>query len=198
MIARLFGRQPAGSSHRSRAHARRRDRGPRARIVAVACGGNRSTAKPPTSSSGTTTPGSGTTAPVIDTSNCPATSGTPGVSGNTITIGTSLPESGLYSAFTAILNGEKAYIGYTNVSGGVTVVGKKYQIKLVDKDDQYIATQTVSNVQAMLSANNTFALFNVVGTKNNLAIRNTINQDCVPDLFAARARRSGATTSSLG
>ena len=50
-------------------------------------------------------------------------------------------------------------------------------------------SQTVTNVQSMLSGNNTFALFNVVGTKNNLAIRNLVNQECVPDLFAA----SGAT-----
>ncbi len=34
-----------------------------------------------------------------------------------------------------------------------------------------------------------FAFFNVVGTKNNLAIRDQLAQQCVPDLFAA----SGAT-----
>jgi branched-chain amino acid transport system substrate-binding protein len=159
-------------------------------LIAAACGGNRSTAKPPSSSPGSTVAGgSGTTAPIVDTSSCPAGGDTTGISGNTITIGTSLPESGLYSPFTAILDGEKAYIDYTNANGGVTVAGKKYQIKLVAKDDQYIATQTVGNVQSLISDSKVFALFNVVGTKNNLAIRATVNQDCVPDLFAA----SGAT-----
>ena len=109
--------------------------------------------------------------------------------GDTINIGTSLPQSGIYAPFTAILKGEKAFFNYTNANGGVTVAGKKYKINLVAKDDQYIASQTVTNVQSMISDNNTFALFNVVGTKNNLAIRNTVNQECVPDLYAA----SGAT-----
>ena len=58
-----------------------------------------------------------------------------GVSGDTITIGTSLPQSGTYAAFNAILNGEKAYFDYINANGGVEVAGKKYQIKLVAKDD---------------------------------------------------------------
>jgi branched-chain amino acid transport system substrate-binding protein len=159
-------------------------------LVLAACGGNRSTAKPVTTSPGSTTPGSGNTAPtVINTSACPAGGETTGVKGNTITLGTSLPESGLYAAFTAILDGEQAYIDYTNANGGVTVGGQKYQIKLNASDDQYIASKTVTNVQSMISEGNTFALFNVVGTKNNLAIRNLVNEDCVPDLFAA----SGAT-----
>jgi branched-chain amino acid transport system substrate-binding protein len=157
-------------------------------LVASACGGNRSTAKPPPNSSGSTTPGNGP-APVVDTSACAPGNETTGVNGDTITIGTSLPQSGLYSPFTAILDGEKAYFDYVNDQGGVTVAGKKYKIKLVAKDDQYIATQTVSNVQSLIADNKVFALFNVVGTKNNLAIRNTVNEDCVPDLFAA----SGAT-----
>ena len=164
-------------------------------MVAAACGGNRSDKAASTTTAsggapGTTTAGGGTTTPtLIDASKCPAASATAGVSGNTITLGTSLPESGLYSAFTAILDGEQAYISYTNANGGVTVAGKKYQLKLNDMDDAYVASKTVTNVNSMLTGGNTFALFNVVGTKNNLAIRSLVNQQCVPDLFAA----SGAT-----
>ncbi len=158
-------------------------------LLAAACGGNRSTAKPPSTSGGGPGTSTGTSTPLVDTSSCPAGTATTGVSGDTITIGTSLPESGLYSAFTAILHGEQAYIDYTNANGGVDVAGKKYKIKIVAKDDQYIASQTVSNVQSMISSNDTFALFNVVGTKNNLGIRSLVNQDCVPDLYIA----SGAT-----
>ena len=157
-------------------------------LVATACGGNgRSNSSSTTAG---TTPGGGTQAaqPVVDTSACPG-SLTTGVSGDTITIGTSLPQSGLYAAFTAILKGEQSFIDYTNDNGGVTVAGKKYKIKLVAKDDGYDASRTVQNVQSLLTDDNAFALFNVVGTKNNLAIRNQINQQCVPDLFAA----SGAT-----
>ena len=159
-------------------------------LVAAACGGNRSTAKPASTTAGSTTPG-GTETPstIIDTSTCPPGSDTTGVTGDTITIGTSLPQSGLYAAFSAILDGEQAYIDYTNANGGVTVAGKKYQIKLVAKDDAYVASKTVTNVQSLLTDDHVFALLNVVGTKNNLAIRDLVNRECVPDLFAA----SGAT-----
>ena len=157
-------------------------------LVAAACGGNGRSSSSSTTVG--TTPGGGTqaTQPVVDTSACPG-SLTTGVNGDTITIGTSLPQSGLYAAFSAILKGEQSYIDYTNANGGVTVAGKKYKIKLVAKDDAYDAAQTVQNVQSLLTNDNAFALFNVVGTKNNLAIRNQINQQCVPDLYAA----SGAT-----
>ena len=40
-------------------------------------------------------------------------------------------------------------------------------------------------MQSLINDDKVFALFNVVGTKNNLAIRNTVNTDCVPDLLIA-------------
>ena len=107
------------------------------------------------------------------------------MTGDTITIGTSLPLSGPYAAFVAILKGEQSYFDYLNAQGGVEVAGKKYQIKLVAKDDAYAADKTVTNVQSLLNDTKVFALFNVVGTKNNLAIRNTVNTQCVPDLLIA-------------
>jgi branched-chain amino acid transport system substrate-binding protein len=151
-----------------------------ATLVAVACGGSRKTTN-------TTAPGgtTGKSTKVVDTSACPAGNDTVGVNGDTITIGTSMPESGLYQAFTAIRDGEKSYFDYVNAQGGVTVAGKKYKINLVDKDDQYNASQTVTNVQSLINDTKVFALFNVVGTKNNLAIRNTVNTQCVPDLLIA-------------
>jgi len=159
-------------------------------LVGAACGGNRSTAKPPPTSgtNGSGGPG-GSGASLIDTSACPAGSDTTGVNGNTLTVGTSLALSGTYAPFAAILYGEQAYIDYTNANGGVTVAGKKYKINLVAKDDAYVASQTLQNVQSLMNDNHVFGLLNVVGTKNNLAIRNLVNTDCVPDLYAA----SGAT-----
>jgi branched-chain amino acid transport system substrate-binding protein len=152
-----------------------------AALVAAACGGTRKT------SGSTTAPGGTSTGPakVVDTSACPAGTDTVGVTGDTITIGTSLPESGPYSAFTTILKGEKAYFSYVNAQGGVDVGGKKYKINLIDKDDAYNASQTVTNVQSLINNEKVFALFNVVGTKNNLGVRNTVNTACVPDLLIA-------------
>jgi branched-chain amino acid transport system substrate-binding protein len=150
-------------------------------LLVAACGSSRK-------SSTTTASGSqGGGGAVVDAANCPAGQNTVGVntSTKTITIGTSMPESGLYAAFTAILKGEKSYFDYVNAQGGVDVGGTKYKINLVDKDDQYDASKTVPNVQSLVNDTKVFALFNVVGTKNNLAIRNFVNTNCVPNLLIA-------------
>lgn len=155
-------------------------------LLVAACGGGRSnsdngtTTNPTTASSGSTPSTS-----VIDTSQCDPSTLTQGITGNTIKIGTSLPLSGTYSAFSGILQGETAYFDYINALGGVTVAGKKYQIKLVSKDDAYDAAQTSTNVDSLINSDKVFALFNNVGTKNNLGIRETVNSDCVPNLLIA-------------
>jgi branched-chain amino acid transport system substrate-binding protein len=155
-------------------------------LLLAACGGNDRDGEAGT----TTTPGTGdgSAAPIVDTSTCTSDL-TTGVNGDTIKFGTSLPTSGLYSAFEEIGFGEQAFFDYTNANGGVEIAGKKYKLELVAKDDAYDAQKTVTNVQSLISDDKVFGLFNVVGTKNNLAIRNLINQECVPLLFAA----SGAT-----
>ena len=150
--------------------------------LVAACGSGRSSSG---KSSGTTSPGGNTgSTTVIDASQCDG-SLTQGVTGDTIKIGTSLPLSGTYSAFNAILQGESAYFSYVNALGGVTVAGKKYKIQLVSKDDAYEASKTSTNVDTLINSDKVFALFNTVGTKNNLGVRETVNSDCVPDLLIA-------------
>jgi branched-chain amino acid transport system substrate-binding protein len=151
-------------------------------FAAAACGSGRSSSG---KSSNTTAPSGGGATTVIDGSQCDQSTLTQGVSGDTIKLGTSLPLSGTYSAFNAILQGEQAYFSYVNASGGVTVAGKKYKIDLISKDDAYDASRTSTNVDTLINSNKVFALFNVVGTKNNLGIRETVNSDCVPDLLIA-------------
>jgi branched-chain amino acid transport system substrate-binding protein len=122
----------------------------------------------------------------INTDDCDTDPAEVAIEGDTIKLGTSLPQSGLYSAFKEILNGANAYIDYVNKEkGGFELAGKKYQVELVAKDDAYEASRTVTNVNELLDSENVFALFNVVGTKNNAAIRDTVNDGCVPSLFAA-------------
>jgi branched-chain amino acid transport system substrate-binding protein len=129
--------------------------------------------------------GGGGGADLIDASNCPGDPAT-GVSGDTIKLGTSLPQSGIYAAFAEILRGAQAYFQYLNEEqGGVEVAGKKYKIELIAEDDAYAADQTVANANTLINDEQVFALFNVVGTKNNLAIRDLVNESCVPNLFAA-------------
>jgi branched-chain amino acid transport system substrate-binding protein len=150
-------------------------------LVANACGGSRDDSN----SGGSDNTNGGGPATVVNTSACPAGNETVGVNGDTITIGTSLPQSGTYAAFTAILNGEKSYFQYLNAQGGVEVAGKKYKINLVDKDDAYDAAKTLTNVNQLINDDKVFALFNVVGTKNNLGIRDTTDTECVPNLLIA-------------
>src|SRR5438477_12777334 len=73
-------------------------------LVFAACGSSRRSSNTTGNTGGNGSTGGST--PVVDTSNCPTGQDTVGVSGDTITIGTSLPESGLYAQFTAILMGE--------------------------------------------------------------------------------------------
>jgi branched-chain amino acid transport system substrate-binding protein len=157
-------------------------------LVVAACSGSGRAKTDTTGPSGTTASGPSGATPIIDTSTCTGDL-TTGVVGDTIKIGTSLPQSGLYSAFDSIRKGEESFLDYTNANGGVTVAGKKYKLQLVAKDDAYDAQKTVTNVQSLIGDDKVFALLNVVGTKNNLAIRDLVNQECVPDLFTA----SGAT-----
>ncbi len=124
-------------------------------------------------------------ADLIDAADCPGDP-TTGTADGTIKFGTSLPQSGLYASFAEILRGSQAYFSYVNEElGGVTVNGEQYQIELIAKDDAYAADQTVSNVTGLINDDQVFGLFNVVGTKNNLAVRDFVNENCVPSLFAA-------------
>ncbi|MEZ5180197.1 MAG: ABC transporter substrate-binding protein [Acidimicrobiales bacterium] len=122
----------------------------------------------------------------IDTSDCPDTD-TAGIDGDTIVLASSFPQSGLTAAFAQISKGYKAYFDKLNADGGVEVAGKKYKIKVVDKDDEYNASKTVQNINEEVGADGTkaFAVFNVVGTANNVAIRESLDENCVPNLFAA-------------
>ena len=122
----------------------------------------------------------------VDTSNCPDTN-TAGITGDTITLASSFPQSGLTGAFAQISKGYKAYFDKVNADGGVEVAGKKYKIEVVDKDDEYNASKTVNNINEEVgpTGDKAFAVFNVVGTANNIAIRESLNENCVPNLFAA-------------
>lgn len=122
----------------------------------------------------------------VNTDDCPD-NGTDGIDGDTITLASSFPQSGLTAAFAQISKGYKAYFDKVNDAGGVDVAGKKYKIKVVDKDDEYNAAKTSSNINELVgtSGDKAFAVFNVVGTANNIAIRDDLGENCVPNLFAA-------------
>ena len=122
----------------------------------------------------------------IDTADCAADPSAE-IEGNEIKLVSSFPQSGATAAFSQIARGWKAYFQMINDEGGVDIGGNTYTIAFEDKDDQYNAQQTVANIDELVGqdGSNAFGVFSVVGTANNLAIRQQLGDLCVPNMFAA-------------
>ena len=74
----------------------------------------------------------------------------------------------------------KAYFDYANAElNGVN--GKK--LKLVVKDDAYEPERTSKNVDELITKDGVFAFSGVLGTPNNLAVWDKLNEQCIPHLF---------------
>ena len=106
---------------------------------------------------------------------------TQGITDDTIKIGSSFPQSGTFAAFAQISTGYEAYFNYVNEElGGID--GR--QIEFTALDDGYEPGRTATNAQRLVQDEGVFALFNVIGTANNLAIWDNLEEECVPNLFA--------------
>ena len=153
-------------------------------LLATACGGGRDDeSSDGGGSSGTagTTP-SGEAAFTISTEDCDGYEATTGISDDEIKVGSSFAQSGLYQAYADISKGYLAYIDYLNSTGGVD--GRS--INVLTADDGYVdPSATKANVDTFVDDDGVFAIFNVVGTPNNLEIRGDLGTRCVPNLYAA-------------
>ena len=116
---------------------------------------------------------------------------TPGVTSKTITIGGTVPITGPAALFGSVGRGADAYFKYVNAHGGVN--GRK--IKYVYLDDGYDPAKTVQLTRQLVEQDHVFAIFNTVGTDNNLAIRDYLNAARCRSSSAAPAHRRSATTS---
>ena len=114
------------------------------------------------------------------------TSADPGITAKTILLGGTSPLSGPASAYASVARGADAYFRYVNARGGVN--GRTIQYKVVD--DAYNPAQTVQATRQLVEQDKVFAIFNSLGTEQNVATRDYLNQVKVPQLFVA----SGATT----
>jgi len=110
----------------------------------------------------------------------------PGVTPTTVLIGGTTPLSGIASAYASVAKGADAYFRYKNDHGGVN--GRKVKYKYYD--DAYDSSKTVEKTRQLVQADHVFAIFNSLGTEQNIAIRSYLNQLKVPHLFVA----TGATT----
>src|SRR5215472_4836551 len=105
----------------------------------------------------------------------------PGVTSNSILLGTTTPLSGSASAYATISRGVTAYFAYVNDKGGVNGRTITYRVY----DDAYDPSKSVPLVHQLITQDDVFAIFNELGTPVNLATRDYINQQKVPDLFVA-------------
>ncbi len=118
----------------------------------------------------------------IDTGECPSDwDNTQGITEDSIKLGSSMPQSGPLAGFGLIAVGMESYFDHVNSEGGID--GRT--IEFVTKDDSYEAARTVENVDELLTSENVAALVTVLGTPNNLAIVDDMNDSCVPQLLNA-------------
>jgi branched-chain amino acid transport system substrate-binding protein len=110
----------------------------------------------------------------------------PGVTATSVLLGGTAPLTGEAAAFGTVAPGAKAYFDYVNAKGGVN--GRRIEYRYYD--DAYNPAQTVQLTRRLVEQDRVFAVFNSVGTQNNLAIRDYLNAQRVPQLFAADGSQS--------
>ena len=111
----------------------------------------------------------------------------PGVTDDTVTIGTHTPLTGPAAAgYSSISAAATAYFDYLNDNGGVH--GRS--IEYIVKDDGYNPANTQTVVRELVQEDEVFAILNGLGTPTHTAVLDYLNQNEVPDLFVA----SGSTS----
>jgi len=106
---------------------------------------------------------------------------TPGITDTEIKIGQTMPYSGPASAYGVIGKTEAAYFKMINEQGGVN--GRK--INLISLDDGYSPPKTVEQTRRLVEEEKVAFIFNSLGTPPNVAIRQYLNDNKIPQLFVA-------------
>ena len=158
-------------------------------LIAAACGGGDD--EPEASDDGTEEPADdggeepaddgGDGGYAVDTSVCADETADEPIEG-TVKIGATMPLSGGVAAvaFAPVAAGYQAYIEYANENGLL----EGYDIELVIEDDQYNATLTTPAVEKLLDEDQVNMFSGIIGTPNNLAVRDLLNEECYPQLSA--------------
>src|SRR4030095_8686619 len=110
-----------------------------------------------------------------------------GVTDSSIRLGATMPLSGPATLFGRIAIGEKAYFAYINdTQGGVN--GR--EIILDVEDDAFNSLMTLTKTKKLIEDDKVFLMFGSLGSATQLAVRDYLNDQEVPQLFVA----SGLTT----
>ncbi len=97
----------------------------------------------------------------------------------TISIGSAMPLSGgaAAAAFEPAARGFQAYIDYANANDLLP----GYELALTIGDDQYDPALTPGVVNGLID-DGVHLFAGIIGTQNNLAVRDTLNEECIPQL----------------
>jgi ABC-type branched-subunit amino acid transport system substrate-binding protein len=110
------------------------------------------------------------------------TASAPGITATTITIGSHQPLTGPAApGYDEIAPASAAYFAYVNAHGGIN--GRKVVYKYLD--DGYNPTNTAQVVRQLVLQDNSYAIFNGLGTPTHLAVLSFLNAQKVPDVFVA-------------
>ena len=115
----------------------------------------------------------------VDTEDCPDPDAANAPIEGTIRIGSAMPLSGgaAAAAFEPAARGFQAYVTYANENDLLPGI----EIELSIGDDQYDPSLTPGVVQGIIDEGvDVFA--GLIGTANNQAVRDTINEECIPHL----------------
>ena len=108
-----------------------------------------------------------------------APAATPGVTPTQITLGGTIPLTGIAAAYGSVGRGADAYFKYVNSKGGV--FGRKIVYKYLD--DEFDVAKTITETRELVEQDQVLAIFNSVGTEHALAVRGYLNDQKVPQLF---------------
>ena len=105
----------------------------------------------------------------------------PGITDTEIKIGQTMPYSGPASAYGVLGRTDAAYFRMINETGGIN--GRK--INFISADDGYSPPRTVEQVRRLVEEEQVAFMFHSLGTPNNTAVRQYLNDNKVPQLFVA-------------
>ena len=115
----------------------------------------------------------------VDTENCADPDRANAPIEGTIRIGSAMPLSGgaAAAAFEPAARGLEAYINYANENELVP----GFELELSVGDDQYDPALTPGVVNGLID-DGVHLFAGIIGTQNNLAVRDTLNEECIPQL----------------
>ncbi|MDC7120304.1 ABC transporter substrate-binding protein [Cellulomonas fimi] len=113
---------------------------------------------------------------------CSTPEPSPGVTDDTVTVGTHTPLTGPAAAgYSSISKAVSAYFDHVNAQGGIH--GRT--IEYVVKDDGYNPATTQTVVRELVQEDEVFAILNGLGTPTHASVLDYLNENEVPDLFVA-------------